>query len=112
MEMNRTKQLVRGSTQHNNPLELLIYVLEASLELISLPENDFCWCFWADSDEAKAELEGLINSLKAGVLPARTHFAVLFAPTGPLQELSLSSGWAETFLKVASKYDEAEARLW
>lgn len=110
--MNRTEELVRGSTQHNCPLDLLIHVLEASIELVSLPENDFCWSFWSDRDGAKAELEGLINSLRAGVLPERMRFAVLFAPTGPLQEVSLSSGWANTFLKIADKFDEAEAQLW
>jgi len=110
--MSRTEQLVRGSTQHNSPLELLIHVLEASIELVSLPENDFCWSLWSDRDEAKAELEGLINSLRAGVLPERMRFAVLFAPTGPLQEVSISSGWANTLLKVADKFDEAEAQLW
>jgi hypothetical protein len=28
------------------------------------------------------------------------------------QEVSLSSGWTETFLKVAEKYDEIEKLLW
>jgi hypothetical protein len=54
----------------------------------------------------------LVSTLKSGVLPERLKFAVLFAPTGPLQEVSLSSGWAKTFLKVADKYDEVEALLW
>lgn len=43
-----------------------------------LPDNDFCWSFWADREEAKAELEGLINSLRTGVLPEKMCFAVLF----------------------------------
>jgi len=29
-----------------------------------------------------------------------------------LQEVSLSSGWAEPFLKVAEKYDEVERLIW
>jgi hypothetical protein len=33
---------------------------------------------------------------------------VLFAPTGPLQELSLSSGWADDFLKLASRFDATQ----
>ncbi|WP_161599681.1 hypothetical protein [Pseudomonas arsenicoxydans] len=40
------------------------------------------------------------------------NVAVLFAPTGPLQELCMSSGWAETYLKVAGKFDEVERLLW
>jgi hypothetical protein len=38
--------------------------------------------------------------------------SVLFAPTGPIQEVSLSSGWSETFLKVAERFDRAERQLW
>lgn len=45
-------------------------------------------------------------------LPERVDVGVLFAPTGPLQEVSLSSGWAELFLKVSEKYDRVEKLLW
>ncbi|HEX8181606.1 MAG TPA: hypothetical protein VF525_18845 [Pyrinomonadaceae bacterium] len=34
---------------------------------------------------------------------------VLFAPTGPMQEVSLSSGWGEEFLALAERFDEAMA---
>ena len=29
-----------------------------------------------------------------------------FAPTGPLQEISISNGWSEMFLKLAEQYDK------
>jgi hypothetical protein len=34
---------------------------------------------------------------------------VLFLPTGPIQEVSLSSGWAQEFLDLADRYDQAVA---
>lgn len=80
--------------------------------MVSLPDNDFCWSSWADQAQARAELLGLIASLEAGARPERLQLAVLFAATGPLQEVSLSSGWAQAFVKVADKFDEAQALFW
>ena len=31
---------------------------------------------------------------------------VLFAPTGPIQEVSLSSGWGHEFIKLAERFDK------
>lgn len=112
MNLDRAKQLIHGEINHDHPIESLIHVLEASIELISLPENDFSWSTWEGEEQAKAELLGLVSTLKSGELPKKLDVSVLFAATGPLQELSLSSGWADTFLKVADKYDEVEVMLW
>ena len=34
---------------------------------------------------------------------------VLFAPTGPIQEVSLSSGWGKEFLALSERFDDAMA---
>ena len=34
---------------------------------------------------------------------------VLFAPTGPIQEVSLSSGWENDFIELANRFDDAVA---
>jgi hypothetical protein len=39
--------------------------------------------------------------------PAELSLSILFAPTGPIQEVSLSSGWGGEFLKLASTFDAA-----
>ena len=36
--------------------------------------------------------------------------AVLFLPTGPIQEVSLSSGWGDEFVALADRFDAAAAR--
>ncbi|MCX5509668.1 MULTISPECIES: hypothetical protein [Pseudomonas] len=87
-------------------------ILEASIELVSIPGNDFCWSYWADESEAIQELQSLLDLVKAGTLPERLKLTVIFAPTGPLQETSMSSGWAETYLKIAERFDQVEALLW
>ncbi len=112
MNLDRAKQLIHEGIDRDNPTESLIHVLESAIELISIPDNDFCWSSWSSEQEAKQEIQNLISIVKNGALPDRVKISVLFAPTGPLQEVSLSSGWAEAFLKVAEKYDEVEALLW
>jgi hypothetical protein len=112
MNLGRARTLLQEGIKREAPIESLIHVLEASVELIGLPDNDFSWSSWEDEAQAKAELLGLIDVLKSGGLPRQLDVAVLFTATGPLQELSLSSGWADTFLKLADRYDEVEALLW
>lgn len=112
MKLDRTKELIHGKINESEPYEALVHVLESVIELLQIPDNDFCWSFWEDSDQASSEVSKLLNMVKEYSLPERVQLSVLFAPTGPLQEVSLSSGWAEPFLKVAEKYDQVEKLLW
>ena len=90
-------------------LRRLISVFEEARELLADPGNDFAWSSWSGREDALAEVDGLLSSLRRGVLPERLSMEVLFAPTGPTQEVSLSSGWGETFLALAGRFDEAMA---
>ncbi len=112
MKLDRTKELIHGTIDESEPYEALVHVLESAIELVQIPDNDFCWSYWEDSDEATKEITKLLNMAKSYTLPERVEVGVLFAPTGALQEVSLSSGWAEPFLKVAEKYDQVEKLLW
>jgi hypothetical protein len=85
----------------------LASVLREARSLLARPGNDFAWSSWADAGAALAEVDGLIAALDAGRLPSRLRVSVLFAPTGPIQEVSLSSGWADEFLALAARCDAA-----
>lgn len=87
----------------------LVDVLRDARPLLALPGNDYCWSSWADADAAFAEVDGLIAELGAGRLPPRLAVEVLFAATGPVGEVALSSGWAGLYLKVAERCDAAVA---
>ncbi|MEZ5562724.1 MAG: hypothetical protein R3F27_07215 [Gammaproteobacteria bacterium] len=112
MKLDDTKRLLDRNLEESDPMDLLVNVLEAAVELISIEGNDFIWSSWSNADEALAEVRSLLARVQSGVLPERADVAILFAPTGPIQEVSLSSGWAEAFLKVAERYDYAEQKLW
>jgi hypothetical protein len=112
MNLEITKQIINGKINKKDPMGSLIHVFEAVIELVSLPDNDFSWSSWEGAEEAITEVKNLISSVQKGRLPDRVKVSVIFAPTGPLQEVSLSSGWGKAFLKLAEKYDELEKLLW
>jgi hypothetical protein len=87
--------------------EALLTVLRETRLLLARPDNRFEWSSWKDSEAALREIDALIASLCSGALPDPHHLAVLFAPTGPLQEVSINSGWGETFLELAERIDAA-----
>ena len=70
--------------------------------------NDFTWSSWEDQPTALAELDRHLNALAAGQID-KLGLDVLFAPTGPIQEVSLFSGWGDDFLVLAERYDTAIA---
>ncbi len=87
----------------------LIPIFETSRMLLERPTNDFFWSSWEDHEDALDEIDGILSALRSGVLPVALDLEVLFAPTGPIQEVSLSSGWGADFLELAKRFDDAMA---
>ncbi|MFM7518091.1 MAG: hypothetical protein ACKO3V_14215 [Pirellula sp.] len=86
----------------------LLDILRQSRELLARPSNCFDWSSWEDAEDALREMDARIEILAMGGLPDRLSMSVLFAPTGPIQEVSLSSGWSYEFLSLAERFDRAE----
>lgn len=86
---------------------LLIEVLLDARELVARPGNDFSWSSWEDADSALKEIDGMVAKLRQTQPPPLPQMQVIFAPTGPMQEVSLSSGWGDEFLHLASRFDAA-----
>ena len=82
----------------------LVEVLREARQLLSRPDNDFGWSSWEDAAAALGEIDGIIARIESGDMPRR-----LFLPTGPIQEVSVSSGWGREFLDLASRFDRAVA---
>ncbi len=87
--------------------DALLQVLRDTRALIARPENNFDWSSWEDGAAALREIDALIECVCNGAEPDPLQLRVLFAPTGPIQEVSLSSGWGEIFLKLAQRFDAA-----
>ena len=89
----------------------LLDVLAATRELLARPENDFSWSSWQDQAVALEEMDAVIAMVRTEKSVPRMTLDVLFAPTGPIQEVSLSSGWGREFVALADRYDTAIANL-
>jgi hypothetical protein len=83
----------------------LLVVLEEIGALLARRDNDYTWSSFGDAEAAVAEINGLAAVVRTGRLPA--GLAVLFAPTGPIQEVAISSGWGDDFLILADRFDAA-----
>ncbi|PYJ56029.1 MAG: hypothetical protein DME24_23380, partial [Verrucomicrobia bacterium] len=70
----------------------LIAVLREAREFLARPDNDFAWSSWDDAAAALREIDGFISRIEVGDMPERSAIELLFLPTGPIQEVSVSSG--------------------
>ena len=85
-------------------LDKLISVIKETRKYLTREGNNFSWSSWNDREAALSEIDSILARLENGSVP---DIGVLFAPTGPIQEVSLSSGWSLDFLKLAERFDEA-----
>ena len=85
----------------------LLDVFQRARDLVARPDNDFAWSSWRDTEDALEEIDSVLSRLQRGEIPALLEMSVLFAPTGPMQEISLSSGWGNRFLGLAEEFDAA-----
>ena len=91
--------------------EVLINVLLETRQWLAQPNNDFSWSAWADAAAALAEVDAIVSHLRAGAVPPKPDLERLFAPTGSMQEVSLSSGWGQEFLGLAQRLDHELAQF-
>ena len=89
-------------------LQKLISIIKEARVLLALEGNDFSWSSWKDQNAALAEIDSIITKLVHGSVP---EIGVLFAPTGPIQEVSLNSGWGAEFLELAERFDKEYASV-
>ncbi len=87
--------------------EQLIAVLLETKNLLLLPKKDFAWSLWNNPAEANAEIDAHIEKIKNNDYTGLRSLELLFAPTGSIQEVSVSSGWGQLFLELSSRFDQA-----
>jgi hypothetical protein len=67
------------------------------------------WSSWWDTEHALREVDQLSADLESGVALPAGQIGVVFAPTGPMHELAVSSGWSAAFGDIADEVDAALA---
>jgi hypothetical protein len=91
----------------NAKCQRLIEVLWEAREFLARADNDFAWSSWKDAPAALREIDGIVSRIESGHMPKRSDIELLFLPTGPIQEVSVSSGWGQEFVELASRFDAA-----
>jgi hypothetical protein len=96
-----------GRVVRPKSLPELVDVVGEVLRLLQLPETDVVWSRYRSPQEAIQDLTSHLRRLKCGDLAGLPDLKLLFAPTGPLQEISISSGWGDRFIDIAARLDAA-----
>lgn len=96
----------------NSKHQKLFDVLCEARQLLSRPDKDYAWSSCDDAPAALREIDGIIARIESGDMPKRSAIELLFLPTGPIQEVSVSSGWGQEFVELASRFDTAIGRAY
>lgn len=84
----------------------IIEILKEVRDIIDSPDTDVAWSRYNTVEEVVEDLELHIKKMTINEESAIENLKVLFAPTGSLQEISISSGWGCKFLEIASRFDK------
>ncbi|TNC22863.1 hypothetical protein [Amycolatopsis alkalitolerans] len=78
------------------------------LAILRVGEHDVLWTRFDSVDQVVAELEQLRGRISNGDGAARQEFRILCLPTGAIDDIAISSGWTENWVKlVDGKYRSA-----
>ena len=82
----------------------LINTLEELLALVEQSKDSA----WASMDKKMVvgKLGKQIDKMRKGKAGNLIELRVLFAPTGPIQEISIDNGWGERFVELAGEFDK------
>jgi hypothetical protein len=89
----------------------LVEVLRETREFLARPDNNFIWSHWDGAADALREFDALVAQIESGDTSRRSDLELLFAPTGSIQEVSISSGWGEEFLTLSARLDAVIKRV-
>lgn len=74
-------------------------------------ETDVVWTRYPSVNELQTDIDQNLRALELGDLQALESIQQLFLPTATFQELSLSNGWADEFLLLAARFDQAYEKV-
>jgi hypothetical protein len=70
------------------------------------PDIDLCRSKYNDLHELLNEIDSFIMRLEKGDSLIVKELSCFFAPTGSLQEISISNGWVEKFIELSMVFDK------
>lgn len=89
-----------------NEIDKITSQLNRLEKLLLRPETDVSWSNFNCVDEVLNKISALENDINNRKTDSFNELLFLLAPTADLQEISISSGWAEEFLDIAEKIEK------
>jgi hypothetical protein len=85
-------------------------VLADVLRIVETEPQDVGWASaWDEAGDMVSDLRDHLSRLQRGDTSRMPELNALFLPTGPLQEVSISSGWGSRYLDLADRFDATSA---
>jgi hypothetical protein len=91
----------------------LAEIVEELLKIVRLSPQDLSWQpFYADDEELQRDLRDHAERLRRGDGSRLPELKFSLLPTGDLNEIAISSGWSERYLRLADEFDGLYAGPW
>ena len=97
-------RLLSSLTPGSHTDELLAVFREVDSHLKRSTDSD--WSYLS-VDEARKIIAGATDRIRRAGEPDRSELSLLFAPTGPLQEIAVDNGWGTAYYRLAGRFDLA-----
>ncbi|MCJ7649999.1 MAG: hypothetical protein MUP85_15415 [Candidatus Lokiarchaeota archaeon] len=91
----------------NEKINNVINVLKKTKAIIKNTTTDVAWSRFENEEGVIEALDDHMEKLISHDFSAIWDLILFFAPTGSLQEISISSGWGDDYLTLASECDTA-----
>lgn len=91
-------------------LEKIISIIRTARDKIT-NDTDVTWAGYDSATELQADIDKDLNELTKGNLDKLDTFKCHFLPTATFQEVSLSNGWGEEYIRLANNYDKLYEKL-
>jgi hypothetical protein len=85
-------------------MQALKSILERTISLLAKSEASDWTPF--TPEEVAHDLARAISTIDAEKALARDKLRMHFAPTGAIQEIAMSNGWSDEYLKLAEQFDQ------
>ncbi|WP_261305933.1 hypothetical protein [Paenibacillus andongensis] len=85
---------------------LFVEILREVRNLIDSPYTDVTWSSYNTTEEVLSAVDIYIIRLTERDNSVLSELKLFFAPTGPLQDISINSGWSNKYLDISSRFDD------
>jgi hypothetical protein len=92
---------------NNKNIHKITSLIKEIIEIIQLPSTNTDFSEWDTPLDAVNHFNRILKELESdgGKTTAIAKLKIIFAPTGSLQDLAISSGWGNEYLDLAEKFD-------